>query len=91
LVTDDRLGIAGVNSRKAKDFFASGANIHGEDWVRCFSCDGTEFRKVGEAQFGRITLICMSCGRTLTKQPSDVTIEKNGIVRLNPHRNYIKI
>jgi hypothetical protein len=87
----DDLLISGYNDKKQRIYFASGAAIHGEQWIECWKCGSTEFRKIGMAQFGRILLKCVCCGRTLTKLPGDVTIQPNGIVRLNLKRETVKL
>lgn len=81
----------GYNNKGQRIYMASGAGIHGQQWTECWGCGSTEFRKVGMAQFGRVVLACCSCGRTLTKLPSDITIGKNGIVRLNLKRETVKL
>lgn len=87
----DDLQISGFNSKTQRAYFATGEGIQGQQWTECWDCGSTEFRKIGMAQFGRVLLACCSCGRTLTKMPCDVTVEKNGIVRLNLTRQKVRI
>lgn len=87
----DDLIMGGYNNNRQRAYMASGLNIKGRAWTECFVCSGIEFRIVRKLQFGRVLLACCCCGRTLSKDPRDITVSENGKVKLNPSRTYVKI